>query len=30
MVDKALANRIEMFKLAASAASSLLNALKQL
>jgi hypothetical protein len=30
MVDKALANRIEMFKLAASAASSLLSALKQL
>jgi peptidase C25-like protein len=30
MVDKALANRIEMFKLAASAASSLLGALKQL
>jgi hypothetical protein len=30
MVEKALANRIEMFKLAASAASSLLGVLKQL
>ena len=30
MVEKALANRVEMFKLAASAAQSLIGVLKQL